>query len=137
MTLFADNIVLYASTTSNFLAVRKLQRQINEIEPWFSQWKISINPVKTNEILFSNKSSLKKQKPKIKNTLINWSNSIKYFGVQIDINSNFSKHVHQSIYETNAAAFLLFSILNLKCPLSIQTKSQIYKMYILPILTYA
>jgi len=135
--LFADDTLLYATANSNLKAVSKLQRQINKIEPWFAQWRISLNPSKTNAILFSNKSPINTPKPKILNTQINWSTSITYLGVKIDRNLNFGKHVRLATQKSKAAAYLLFPMLNQKSPLSIQTKVFIYKMYIRPILTYA
>jgi hypothetical protein len=135
--LFADDTLLYATSTSNTFAVSHLQKQINLIEPWFKQWRISINPSKTSAIFFTNKSTKFSPKLKIQGTPINWSHSIKYLGVLIDRNLNFSAHVKFTINKTKAAGHLLFPMINSKSPLSIQTKLLIYKCYMRPILTYA
>lgn len=62
------------------------------------------------------------------------SPSIKYLGVHIDKNLNFSAHIKYATNKTKVAGHLLFPAINNKSPLSIQTKLYIYKTYIL---TYA
>lgn len=135
--LFADDTLFYATSSSNKAAIRKLQKQIVKVQPWYDQWRIQINPLKTTAILFSNKCLYNSPKIHIKNTRINWSKSVKYLGVHIDVNLNFSKHITSSINRAKSARFLLYPMLCPKSPLSTRTKLLIYKMYLLPILTYA
>lgn len=135
--LFADDTLFYSSGRTNNSAINKLQQQLLLVEPWFQTWKISINPNKTSAILFSKKSSNNSNQMKIKNQKINWSKSIKYLGVHIDKNLNFSKHTHTTINKAKAANYLLFPLLNSKSTLSIKTKIYIFKTYIRPILLYA
>ena len=135
--LFADDTLLYASSTSNLHAVNFLQKQINRIQPWFKQWRISINPSKTSAIFFTNKCIKHSPKLQIQGTQINWSHSIKYLGVIIDRYLNFSAHIKYATNKTKAAGYLLFPMLNSKSPLSFKIKLFIYKCYMRPILTYA
>jgi hypothetical protein len=135
--LFADDTLLYATSISNLHAANNLQDQIDLIQPWFEQWRISINPSKTSAIFFSNRCIKYAPKLQILGTQINWSPSIKYLGVIIDRNLNFSAHVNYAVNRTKAVGHLLFPMINSKSPLSIQTKLYIFKSYMRPILTYA
>jgi len=135
--LFADDTLLYATSKDHSAAASHLQKQINLIQPWFKQWRISINPSKTSAIFFSNKSTLNTPKPKVLNTPVSWSHSIRYLGVIIDRNLNFSAHAKSVVNKTKAAGHLLFPMINKKSPLSVRTKLYIFKAYMRPILTYA
>lgn len=137
MALFADDTLIYASSNTNNNAVNNLQKQIDLLQPWFDEWKVSINPSKTNTILFSHKQKQNSKKLIIQNTEIPWSNSIKYLGIHIDSKLNFSKHVKITINKTKYVRYQLFPILNHKSQLSTKTKLFLYKTYLLPVLTYA
>jgi len=50
--LFANDTLLYASSKTYKCAVKRLQQQINTIQPWYEDWKISVNALKTKAILF-------------------------------------------------------------------------------------
>lgn len=91
---------------------------------------------KTSNIFFSKKGISKPPKPKIKNSTLNWSIFIKYFGVQIDNTLKFNEHVQTAVNKTKAIGYKLFLLFNSKSPLFINIKLYIYKSYMRPILTY-
>jgi hypothetical protein len=135
--LFADDTLFYASSTTNNAASKKLQDQINLCIPWFTDWKISINPSKTKAILFSHKSSLDSNKIKFYDSPIDWSPAIKYLGVTIDRKLNFVTHVNNTVNKAKAAKSLLYPLINPRSPLPLSIKLYIYKAYIRPIILYA
>lgn len=137
LAMFADDTLLYSTNVSNSRAIYHLQRQINKIQPWFDQWRITINPTKTSAILFSNKSTIRSSKIKIHNTPIKWSSSIKYLGITIDKKLNFSKHLSTTLNKAQAARFSLYPVINFGSNLPLSMKLHIYKSYIRPIATYA
>lgn len=83
--LFADNALLYSTGVINNLTVKKLQQQLDKMQLWFDQWYIMKNTAKTSKIIFSNKLKIFTPKIKIQGTTLDWSNSIKYLGVYIDL----------------------------------------------------
>jgi len=135
--LFADDTLFYASSNTHSTAIKRLQKQIDTVQPWFDDWKITINACKTSTILFSNKSPRNIQQIKIKNTPIKWSPSIKYLGVTIDKNLTFAKHIKNVTIKANNAKHLLFPLLSSTSNLKLSLKTYLYKSYIRPILTYA
>jgi len=137
MALFADDTLLYSSSIRITAAVKKLQRQIDIVQPWLNQWRITINPSKTTTILFTNKHTNDTPKIKIQNTPIKWSPSIKYLGFHIDKKLCFAKHIKNTINKAKATAYILYPLINKKSRLSLNTKIYIYKTYIRPVITYA
>lgn len=131
--LFADDTIFYATSTSNNNAAHKLQAQIDLVQPWLHNWKISIN----HAILFSNKSTFYTKRIVIKNRQLEWISSIKYLGVTIDNKLTFNKHIQSTLSKANIVKFTLFPIINPSNSLAINTKIFIYKTYIRPIITYA
>jgi len=135
--LFADDTVFFASGTTNNAAISRVQRQIDLALPWFKQWKISLNPSKTQAIMFTNRSTHQSNNLHFENTAVLWSNSVKYLGVTIDNKLKFAKHLNSSIQKATGAKFSLFPLINKLSPLPVKTKLYIYKTYIKPIILYA
>lgn len=120
------------------MAIASLQRQLDRIQPWFRQWKITVNASKTSVILFSSKSSVNNKHITLESKTLQWASSIKYLGVQIDRNLNFSKHVQTVTNKAKGAKHALFyPLINPESPLPNKIKLYIYNTYILPIITYA
>lgn len=135
--LFADDTLLYASGATNISAVRNLQLQLDRVQPWFDQWRITINASKTETIFFTHKSIQTTPKIRIKDTTLDWSKQIKYLGIHIDAKLNFNKQVQTAIRKAKGVRHHLFPLINQKSPLRTRVKINIYKTYILPILIYA
>ncbi|KAE9523075.1 hypothetical protein AGLY_016529 [Aphis glycines] len=100
-----------------------------------SKWHI--NETKTSAILFGRTGTAKIKNININNVQIPWSRSIKYLGVTIDRNFSFSTHASNIIKKATQIRGLLYPILNKKSPIPTKTKLNLFKMYIVPILTYA
>jgi len=87
--------------------------------------------------MFSKKQVQADEIIKFGDTPIKWENKIKYLGITIDKNLNFSSHVQNIVTKTKGAKFSLFPLLNVRSALSINSKLFIFKTYIRPIITYA
>lgn len=126
MALFADDTLFYVTGSNNKTAALGLQKQLDRVQPWFVQWKITINAEKTSTIRIQ-----------MGDNLVEWTSYIKYLGVHIDRKLNFSKHVKTIANKAKGIRHALFPLINLKSPLPLRIKLCIYKTYILPIVTYA
>lgn len=134
---FTDDTLFYASSISNDTAVHKLQAQIDLVQPWLHNWKITINPTKSTAILFTNKSTFYTKRIIIKDRPLEWASSIKYLGVTIDNKLTFSKHIQNTLHKANTVKFTLFLMINPFRIFSINTKLFIYRTYIRPSIIYA
>lgn len=54
--IFAVDTMFYYTSMSNHQATSKIQNQINFVIPWLHKWRISSNSLKTEAILFANRS---------------------------------------------------------------------------------
>lgn len=66
----------------------------------------------------------------------NWSYAVKYFRIYIDKQLKVARRANYVVNRAKAAKAMMYQVINARSPLSINTKLQIYKQYILPILTY-
>jgi hypothetical protein len=107
--IFADDTLFYASSYSNNAAANKLQAQIDLVQPWFHNWKISINPTKSTTILFTNRSTFLTKQITINGKSLDWAPTVKYLGVTLDKKLTFSKHIEKTLNKSNIREILLIS----------------------------
>lgn len=132
--LFADDCVLYREITNqhdNFM----LQKDLDNISRWCSQWLMFLNPTKCKIMSVSRRSN----SPTPFGYIINETNlehvtSYKYLGIQL--NSNLSWHAHIEYITNNANRSLGYIRRNFsKAPPHL--KLLLYKTLIRPKLEYA
>lgn len=81
---YADDTAILTHSRNLNLASRYLQTAADSILDWMKQWKIKINPNKTQAIVFSKKNTLPSEELVIEETKIPWRNEIKYLGIIFD-----------------------------------------------------
>jgi len=135
--LFAIDTVFYASEATNNAAIRRVQKQINLANPWFKEWKITLNPTKTKAIIFTNQSMYQAPSLHFENIHLSWSKTVKYLGVTIDSKLTFKAHTKTALHKATGARYILFPLLNELSPLPLKTKLYLYNSYIKPILLCA
>lgn len=138
--LFADDTALYVSSRFAKKIVNTLQHSCKKMNTYFKKWKIKINESKSQVVFLTNRKS--KQIPtepfKFGSTEINWETSaVKYLGLYIDKRLTFKNHVEYVIYKLNTAVKILYSLINKKSRLNLNSKLLLYKMVIRPMATYA
>ncbi|UYV84156.1 hypothetical protein LAZ67_X001354 [Cordylochernes scorpioides] len=138
--LFADDTAILFNSKSVNLLVTQLQDYLNDIIKWCDEWKLDINPTKTQAILFPPRDN-KKFKPQtnltVNSSTISWADHAKYLGVTLDSKLKFNLHVQNTIRKAKIAKISLSSLLNFKSNLTTKHKFTLYKTCILPIITYA
>ena len=137
VSLFADDTMFYCSNHNARFASLQLQKQVNLASDWFKKWRLRINESKTIAILFGRTKTTNIKNIQLNNIQIPWSRCVKYLGVTIDHKLNFSTHASNIVKKATQIRGLLYSILNKKSPIPTRTKLNLFKMYIIPILTYA
>ncbi|UYV73421.1 hypothetical protein LAZ67_10003116, partial [Cordylochernes scorpioides] len=138
--LFADDTAILFNSKSVNLLVTQLQNYLNDIIKWCDEWKLDINPTKTQAIVFPPRDN-KKFKPQtnltVNSSTISWADHAKYLGVTLDSKLKFNLHVQNTIRKAKIAKISLSSLLNFKSNLTTKHKFTLYKTCILPIITYA
>ena len=141
---FADDIIIYTSNKKFNIIKSELQNLFNIVQSYIYTWKLSINYNKCELILFRNK--LKKCHNSIRQ---NWkqfcirsesiniaqTNNVKYLGINISFNLNYTKHI-SIILEKAKKAFAMAKRLFYCKNLDVKIKILAYQTLIRPILTY-
>lgn len=138
VSLYADDTAFFYRSTNTKFAIRILQRQLDAVVPWLEKWKIKLNSDKTTTIIFRPNPSTKNL-PNITllNNTIQFQKTARYLGVILDNRLTFNKHIDYITQKARAARAILYPVLNKRSPIPLTTKLLLYKVYVLPILTYA
>ncbi|UYV76073.1 hypothetical protein LAZ67_13002412 [Cordylochernes scorpioides] len=137
--LYADDAATLVSAFNLDTIYLKLQEALVFVNIWCDEWRVKLNPQKTEAILFSDKR-LKVKKPLedlgYPDEPIKWKDSVRYLGVILDQHLTFQEHVQNRINLAKAAQHRLALFLGNKSKLSLHCKRTIYTSIIRPILTY-
>ena len=131
--LYADDVLLYATIHSQE-DCHSLQKDLDTLDQWAINWKMSFNLQKCEFLRITNKKHPILACYSLQNTTIKEVSYAKYLGVTIDQNLSWSEHIKQVTNKANRVKGFLQRNLN-RCPLPI--KSNCYKSLIKPILDYA
>lgn len=137
--LYADDTAIITAANRTNTIITRLQHSASHLNSYFEKWKIKINALKTQAIVFPYNKS-RKRLPRsnviLNNDSINFSTSATYLGVKIDSNLNFRAHIEQTNTKALRCFRALYPILAPKSKMSTKNKLIIYKTIIRPIITY-
>ena len=138
--VFADDTGIYSSSRFYKQIRRNLEAAAKKLSRYFLKWKISLNNDKTEAIFFTRRR--KKQKPRFRdkirvgNALLPWKDGIRYLGCYLDPRLTLKEHITKNINKSVAAIKSLYPIIHRRSVLSQRLKTNIYKLYFRPVLTY-
>ena len=95
-TLFADDTLLQLSDCNIKKLEKRMNNELNKINVWLRNYKISLNIFKTNYMLidnYINASTNKNFEIKLQQNVINRVRNVKYLGVLIDDGLNWEPHI--------------------------------------------
>lgn len=133
--MYADDTALYTAAHHINSVATYIQSHINDLEIWFTKWKIKINTQKCHAIYFS-KSYKNPPRLYMFDEVIEWENSVKYLGVTLDRKLTWRPHISNVKNTLNTKVGMLRTLLFNK-KLNIQNKLLLYKSIILPTALYA
>jgi hypothetical protein len=93
---YADDIALWFRSSSKQQAVTKVQEGLNQLATICAKWRISLNPTKTDVILFSRTDN--KSKPRnlqLQNQELAFSKTARFLGVHFDQKMSWRPHIDQ------------------------------------------
>ena len=132
--LFADDSLLYRRI-NNINDAITLQKDLDSLTAWETNWKMSFHPKKCQVISFSTSKTLKfDHNYLIHGTSLERTENAKYLGVLLNSKLNWKSQIYSSIKKANSALFFLKRNIN-SCPKHI--KEQCYFTYVRSKLEYA
>lgn len=136
MALFADDTALIDNSGNYKLLLTKSSEHFKMIRDYFTNWKIKINDKKT-ELLITGFNGRHANFSMIENGInICNSKNVKYLGVYIDSNLNFTYHINHIVTKTKIAISILYKMLSNKY-IKTKIKLLLYELCIRPIMLYA
>ena len=135
--LFADDASLFSVINDKHLSANKLNQDLNRINNWAFQWKMSFNPdpsKQAQEVIFSRKLQ-KSTHPTLSfnNNTVTQSVTQKHLGMFLDTKLDFQGHLKSIFNKVNETIGLLRKLNNTLPRLPLLT---IYKSLIRPHLDY-
>ena len=112
---YADDILVYRPVHDE-TDVTTLLYDLNTVMKWAQEWQMSFNPRKTEFLRITNKNNYIPSSYYLQNTQIPLVDRVKYLGVIIDKNFNWSEHVNMISAKANSASGFLQRNIT-KCPL--------------------
>ena len=134
--IYADDTAIVTQAKSRTAAIRLLQKHLNLLLRWFRDWKIKINPEKSQAILFSKGLLAPPKQLSILGHHPPWLEEAKYLGLIFDKKLIWKSHHINLMKKSHQLLGQFYPLINRKSKLSISNKLRIYKSYIRPILTY-
>ncbi|UYV69472.1 hypothetical protein LAZ67_6003711 [Cordylochernes scorpioides] len=126
--LYADDAATLVSAFNFDTIYLKLQEALVFVNIWCDEWRVELNPQKTEAVLFSDKRQ-KVKKPLedlgFPDESIKWKDSVRYLGVILDQHLTFQEHVQNRINLAKAAQHRLALFLGSKSKTipTLQTKA--------------
>ena len=91
---YADDLAILLTGRYESVLCNRMQGALNIVEKWCSERSLSVNPAKTEMVLFTKKRKLENMiLPKIKETRVCLKKEVKYLGVVLDSKLNWKRHL--------------------------------------------
>ena len=134
--IYADDTAVYASSWSPDKASTYIQGHMDTLINYFNNWKLLINPTKTQAKFFPNKRTETPKQIKIATHSIPWSTSVKYFGVFLDSKITWAHGIDNRAKLAYPSLLRLYPFIARNSKLKTTIKITLYKTCIRPIITY-
>lgn len=136
LALYADDTAFYCTTGKMNNTINKVQRNINSFAEWCEKWRITVNAEKTQAIYFTKRRPVILNHLNMNGAILPWRKSIKYLGVHMDRTLSWNTHATKTKGQAQQRYHKLFPLLQNNI-IPLRTRINIFKAYILPIMTYA
>ena len=108
--VFADDTTLLASGTDPAETSAQLNRDLSRISEWAKKWKITFNPNKSKDMIFSNKNLCNSPPVVYNNTYIDRVTTHKHLGIYLTSNLDWSTQITQLSLKANRKLAVLRSV---------------------------
>ena len=133
---FADDIAICGSGKDELMAVRKVQRAVDDVESWCRKWRVKLNGDKSNLVILSRKK--KKQHENLCillfNDVVRPISKAKFLGIEIDNVLRFKQHI-QALAQRAEKRLNILRILSWGGT-EPKTLIRLYKVYVRSIFEY-
>lgn len=132
---FADDVAILSQGTCE-TATHSMQNICNNIHSWCCQWRVMINPLKSQLVKFTYKTNITTYQINIGGIQIPEVQSVKYLGLILDSRLTWKNHITNIVQKIRFRIHQLKHLLSITSPLALRYKCLIYKSIIRPIWQY-
>lgn len=134
---YADDITIIINGTHENTLCNLMRQALKIVEDWCKEYKLAVNPTKTELVLFTKKRKLATlQLPRFFGTTLSLSTETKYLGIYLDKQLNWSKHTDYITTKASIALWQCKRLLGRNWGLSPKITHWLYTTVIRPIITY-
>ncbi len=136
---FADDMGIWTHARSEKAIELRLSKALSELELWCSKWRIKLNALKTQLLVFrapGRKKALRKINLELFNTNIVESDQAKLLGMTITKTMSFKQHINETVKKAHRRLHLLYRLSREKWGANTNTLLKLYKSYVRPILEF-
>ena len=133
---YADDIVILINGADVKILHEYMQEALRITWEWCENNSLSINPSKTSIIKFTRKRNAAIEPLKIKNTIIPFSNTVKYLGVMLDNKLTWNEHIDYIKRKAMVNLFTMKKLASNYTGLSPEMAKYLYNQTIIPTITY-
>ena len=130
--LYADDTTLIATASSTYQTTNILNRDLTKIYNWSLTWKVTFNPSKSKDIIFS-KSLLPSHPTILGLQFIERVNVIRHLGLFISSDLSWDKQIESIVRKVNLKLSIMFQVKGL----SRQCLDILYKLHVRSSIDYA
>jgi hypothetical protein len=138
--MFADDKAIITQNQALEYSIRNLQSSFDELSLWFSKWKLTLNPSKSEAKIFTLRKYINPILLPINNKEINWNNkddSIKYLGLHLDEKLCWKVQINKKLNQGYTRLRILYPLLNHSSTIQMKCFLLLYTAIIRPLITYA
>ncbi|KAL0810531.1 hypothetical protein ABMA28_010652 [Loxostege sticticalis] len=134
---YADDLAILINGNAENILCGIMRSAFQIVEKWCNEHQLSVNPKKTELILFTNKRKLPKlQLPKLFNTELTLSTQVKYLGITLDSKLNWGIHIEDKIKKACITFYQCKRLVGKKWGLNPKITLWLYTSVIRPSITY-
>ena len=134
--LYADDTVIFHSSADTKELKRVLQQDLNYLQIWARENRLSIHPIKTEAVLFGTHQRIAVNNELnlvLGNACVKRVQHYKYLGITLDANLNFHEHVDRLHCKLSSR---LGALRRTRKHLTVDAANKVYTATILPLLDY-
>lgn len=134
---YADDIAILLNGTAENVLCHLLRSALRIVEEWCDQHQLSVNPKKTEVVLFTHKRKLPEmQLPTLFGTKLSLSPQVKYLGITLDSKLNWGSQLNAITRKACIAFWQCKRLVGKRWGLNPKTTLWLYTAVIRPIITY-
>jgi hypothetical protein len=134
---YADDLVVLQTGRFENVLCERMQVALKSIEQWCEDHSLSVNPRKTEMVLFTRKRKLPELKPpELLKTKLNFSTEVKYLGITFDKKLTWNSHLENRVKKAYISYEQCRRTMGQTWGLSPRIALWIYTAIIRPMLTY-